>query len=68
MDAFEVYREWFRAHYGRDFVCSREQWQEWCSRPGRALEAHDARVIDLLADQREIDRERSEGWAYGQVR
>lgn len=62
MDAFEIYCEWFRAHYGREFVCSREQWREWCARPALALA--DARVIDILADQAEISRERSEGWAY----
>lgn len=65
MDTYLIYREWFRQHYGRDFVCSREQWREWCRRPGKALELADARTIDLLADQAEIDRERSEGWAYG---
>lgn len=65
MDAYEVYREWFRHHYGREFVCTREQWDEWCS---AGTPRHDARIVDLLADQREIDRERQEGWTYGNVR
>jgi len=66
LDAYETYRDWFRQHYGRDFICTPEQWAEWCNQPSldaKLLQSADARTVDILADQREFEREAREGWA-----
>ena len=61
-DTYQIYSEWFAHHYGRPFTVTREQWNEWCRRPAKALERADARMVDVLAGEGE------EGWARGETR
>jgi hypothetical protein len=54
MDAFTIYREWWRDHYGYECPITREAWQRWCAQP---------RVVEFVSDF-DFDREteRREGW------
>lgn len=54
MTGYEIYTQWCKDH-GQE-PPSKEWWDAACAKPS------DWRTRD--ADQREIDRERREGWAY----
>lgn len=63
-DTFEIYRQWCADH-GRP-APTLQWWLEHCNAP--FLASYGRKLIEHRdADQREIDRERMEGWAYGYV-
>lgn len=53
MDSYTIYREWFLHHYGREFACSREEWDRWCKTPARKAAEGDF----------DLETERREGWS-----
>jgi hypothetical protein len=53
-ETYDIYRQWFRDHYGYEYPVSREEFRAWCRAPRRAIAENDF----------DIDTERREGWAY----
>lgn len=70
MTGYEIYTQWCRDH-GQE-PPSKAWWDKACAlevakEVGRAINYGSgvSTLANIRADQREIDRERREGWAYG---
>lgn len=59
---YEIYSEWCRER--GQTPPTKEWWDRACSQPRNIV---NSAMLDMAADQREIDRERREGWAYGEA-
>jgi hypothetical protein len=54
-DAYTIYTQWWRDHYGYPCPITREAWDTWCKRPKSSEPVSDT--------QFDLDIERREGWA-----
>lgn len=51
VDAYAIYCQWWRDHYGYECPISPEAWERWCKQ-------------QQADTQFDIDTERREGWCY----